>query len=405
MAQLDKTVDPDQVGLDPRRLGRVGAHLDRYVTSGQLAGYSLAVSRGGQLAHVHVSGARDAERQTPVELDTIFRIYSMTKPITSVALMMLHEEGLVDLIDPVSKFLPEFSDLQVFAGGSLLRPLVKRASEPMRVWHLLTHTSGMTYGFFYKHPVDALYRAQGFEWAPPADLARSCEMWAELPLLFEPGTSWHYSHATDVVGRLVEVISGQSLDTFFTERIFAPLGMADTGFFAREDQLERLATLYSQDPGTGQAVLSPMNGIATQPPAALFGGQGLVSTLGDYLQFAQMLLGGGALDGQRILGPHTVRYMTKNHLPGNLDMVQFGTPVSVETAIGIGFGLGFSVVIDPAATKVPSSAGEFAWSGAASTTFWVDPREELTVVFMTQLMGALPIRRDLRRLVYQSLSS
>ena len=408
MSSLDQQVDPSDVGLDADRLARLGEHFGRYLASGRLPGYSLLVSRGGELAHVAMAGQRDLERGLPIEADTVYRIDSMTKPVTSVAAMMLYEEGRFDLSDPVGDYLPEFAELRVFAGGSSMKPVLKPASEPMRIWHLLSHTAGLTYGFLYAHPVDAIYRARGFEWGTPegADLAACCEIWAGLPLLFEPGTSWNYSHATDVVGRLVEVLSGQSLDVFFAERILGPLQMTETGFYAREDQLERLATLYLPDATSGRAVASGRMGAAAErPPRVLSGGGGLVSTMGDYYRFTRLLLNGGELDGTRLLGPRTLEYMTRNHLPGGRDMASFGHSLSGETEEGVGFGLGFSVVTDAAALKVPASEGEFAWGGAASTVFWVDPAEELIVLFMTQLLPSTtyPIRRELRRLVYQSV--
>jgi CubicO group peptidase (beta-lactamase class C family) len=332
----------------------------------------------------------------------------MTKPVTSVAAMMLYEEGRIDLTDPVSKYLPEFSDLHVFTGGSQLQPVLRPATEPMRIWHLLTHTSGMTYGFAYNHPVDAIYRARGFEMGTPegADLAACCEAWGRLPLMFEPGTSWNYSHSTDVLGRIIEVVSGHRLDDFFAGRILSPLGMHETGFFAREDQRDRLATLYVHDSRSGGPVPNDYLGkLAEQPPKVLSGGGGLVSTIGDYHRFCHFLLNGGELDGTRLLGPRTLAYMTRNHLPGGHDMVYFGHPVSEDYEAGIGFGLGFSVVIDAAAMKVPASEGEFAWGGSATTLFWVDPVEQLIVVFMTQLLPSTtyPVRRHLRQLVYQAV--
>ncbi|MGO9198910.1 MAG: serine hydrolase domain-containing protein [Acidimicrobiales bacterium] len=408
MAPIEKTVDPDDIGLDPDRLKRIDEHFAQYVTAEKLPGFAVLVSRAGEVAHFATHGSRDTGRELPIEADTVYRIYSMTKPITSVAAMMLYEEGRFDLSDPVSKYLPEFSDVGVYAGGSSMKPVIRPASEPLRIWHLLTHTSGLSYGFLYSHPVDAMYRAAGFEWGVPpgADLAECCALWAGLPLMFEPGSSWNYSHSTDVVGRLIEVLSGKGLDEFFDGRIFSRLGMEETGFYAREDQLDRLATLYLPDAVSGRAVASEhMSQLATKPPRMLGGGGGLVSTIDDYHRFARMLLNGGELDGVRLLGPRTIDYMTRNHLPGDHDIAYFGHPIGGEAEEGIGFGLGFSVVINAAAMKVPASEGEFAWGGAASTAFWVDPLEELIVIFMTQLLPSSthPIRRELRRLVYQSI--
>jgi CubicO group peptidase (beta-lactamase class C family) len=320
---------------------------------------------------------------------------------------MLWEEGAFELKDPVARFIPAFEDVRVYVRGSAQKPLTAPAAEPVRLWHLLTHTSGLTYGFHHAHPVDEMYRAAGFEWSTPAgpDLAACCEAWARMPLLFEPGTEWNYSVASDVLGRVVEVVSGQSLDAFFAERIFAPLGMRETGFHVAEADAGRLAALYTPDPSTGRAVRNDgMGTAALRPPDALCGGGGLVSTAADYHRFTQMLLGEGELDGVRLLGPRTVRYMASNHLPSDLE--EFGRPLFAETTFeGVGFGLGFSVVVDPVLGRYPSSPGEFAWGGAASTAFWVDPLEELTVLFFTQLLpsSTYSIRPQLHQLVHQAL--
>jgi CubicO group peptidase (beta-lactamase class C family) len=273
----------------------------------------------------------------------------------------------------------------------------------------MTHTSGLTYGFHHTHAVDEIYRAAGFEWSTPPgmDLAACCDAWAAMPLAFQPGAEWLYSVATDVLGRIVEVVSGQSLDAFFADRIFGPLGMTDTAFSAAPEDHGRLAALYAPDPQTGRATrYDVMGNAALKPPDALSGGGGLVSTAGDYLRFARMLLGAGELDGVRLLAPRTVHYMTRNHLPGGVDLEAFGRPLFAETTFeGVGFGLGFSVVQDPVAGKSPTSAGEFGWGGAASTAFWVDPVEELAVLFFTQLLPSSthPIRPQLHQLVHQAL--
>ncbi len=409
MAKLRVEVDPGEVGLDAGRLGRIDAHFARYVDDGRLPGWLVVVSRRGRVAHLSTYGRRDLEADLPVEEDTLFRIYSMTKPLTSVAAMMLHEEGAFALADPVSRFIPSFGDARVFRGGSALRPVTEPLTEPVRIWHLLTHTAGLTYGFHHAHPVDTLYRQAGFEWGTPKglDLAACCDVWAELPLLFQPGREWNYSVATDVLGRVVEVASGQSLDAFLAERILGPLGMDDTTFWVDEPDQDRLAALYLPQTGTGRAVRGDAFGqVALSRPDCLSGGGGLVSSAGDYARFAAMLLGGGALDGVRLLGPRTVAYMASNHLPGGADLEAFGRPLFAETTFdGIGFGLGFSVVVDPVKNRVPSSAGELGWGGAASTAFWVDPAEEITVVFLTQLLPSSthPIRSELKALVSQAI--
>ena len=414
MSGLKAEVDPGEVGLDAERLGRIDRHFARYVDDGRLAGWLVTVSRGGKLAHVSCYGERDRESGLPVEPDTLWRIYSMTKPITSVAAMMLYEEGALELTDPVSTFIPSFADMRVYAGGSDEKPVTVPATEPVRIWHLLTHTSGLTYDFHRTHPVDAMYRAAGFaSFGKPLDLdlAGACDRWASLPLLFQPGTEWNYSVSTDVLGRVVEVASGQSLDAFFAERILGPLGLNDTGFWARDDQQSRLAALYSLGRDGKPARLDSVGEAFRRRPSVLSGGGGLVSTAADYHRFTQLLLDrpgspAGELDGVRLLSPRTVRYMGRNHLPGGLDLATFGRPLNAESPQrGTGFGLGFAVVIDPAAGKVDCSPGELSWGGAASTAFWIDQSEELTVSFFTQLIpsSAYPIRSQLRQLVYQAV--
>jgi CubicO group peptidase (beta-lactamase class C family) len=409
-APLTVEVDPAEAGLDAGQLARLDAHFHRYVEDGKLPGWSLLVSRRGRIAHLTTSGQRDLEAALPVEADTLFRIYSMTKPITSVAAMMLFEEGAFELTDPISTWLPAFAGTRVFTGGSDLRPVTEPATEPIRVWHLLSHTAGLTYGFHHAHPVDSLYRINGYEWGTPADidLEGACDFFASMPLLFQPGREWNYSVATDVLGRLVEVVSGQRLDEFFAERIFGPLGMTDTHFSVPEAKRDRLAALYGRNPRTGRPVRNEVLGKSVlKPDVWLSGGGGLVSTLADYHRFATMLLGGGRLGDVRLLGPRTVRYMAANHLPGGVDLAGYGRPLFAETKFeGVGFGLGFSVTLDPVAAHVPSSAGEFGWGGAASTTFWVDPAEDLTVLFMTQLLpsSTYPIRTQLKQLLYPALT-
>ena len=310
MGELQVEVDPRDVGIDAARLSRLPAYLDGLVEAGRMPGWQLALSRAGRLAYVGSGGFRHVEQRLPVEPDTLWRIYSMTKPITSVAAMILWEEGAFELSDPVSTFIPSFADVRVYAGGSDLKPLTVPAQEPVRIWHLLTHTSGLTYGFHRVHPGDALLRAAGYEWSFPdgVDLAAAVDSWAALPLLFEPGTEWNYSLATDVLGRVVEVVSGQSLDRFFTERILGPLGMTDTAFgcAARAPDSHRLARLYAATPTRRLVPADAVGAASTRPANLLSGGGGLVSTAHDYHRFLMMLRGGGELDGVRVLGPRTV---------------------------------------------------------------------------------------------------
>jgi CubicO group peptidase (beta-lactamase class C family) len=408
MGAIHPEVDPPEVGLDPTRLDFIGRHFERYVADRKIPGFLAVVTRWGRVAYVGRGGFRDLEIGAPVETDTRFRIYSMTKPVTSVAAMICCEQGLIALDDPLSKFIPEFGETRVFAGGSSLRPVTVPMSEPIRIWHLMTHTAGLTYGWMFRHPVDAMYRSAGFEWDPPVglDLAGCCSRLAQIPLRCQPGTEWNYSMATDVLGRVVEIASGQSFEDFLKERVLAPLNMTETGFYVEGRGAEKLAVLYMPDAFTGRATRAARMGESVlSRPRAPSGGGGLVSTAADYHRFAQMLLRRGELDGVRILGPRTVAYMTRNHLPGGADMAHFSNPIGAEPEPGVGFGLGFSVVIDPAALKVPCSAGEYAWGGAASTEFWVDPVEELTVLFFTQLLpsGTYPIRRELHQLVYSAI--
>jgi CubicO group peptidase (beta-lactamase class C family) len=413
VSELKADADAAEMGFDAERLQRLDRHFARYVDDGRLPGWLITVSRHGHLVHVSCCGSRDLEAGLPVETGTLWRIYSMTKPITSVAAMMLSEEGGLELSDPVSAYIPSFADVRVYAGGSDLRPVTVPATEPVRVWHLLTHTAGLSYGFHRVHPVDAMYRAAGFEWTSPpgVGLAQACDIWAGIPLLFQPGAEWNYSAATDVLGRVIEVVSGQGLDEFLAARILRPLGMTDTAFYVGGADAARLAALYTPGTNAAPARLDALGDAAYERPAMLSGGAGLVSTAADYHRFTQMLLShpgspAGALDGTVLLSPRTVRYMARNHLPGGLDLDSFGRPLYAESPFaGVGFGLGFAVVIDPASGKVDCSEGELSWGGAASTTFWIDQEEELTVSFFTQLLpsSAYRIRPQLRQLVYQAL--
>ncbi|GAA5080966.1 CubicO group peptidase (beta-lactamase class C family) [Thermocatellispora tengchongensis] len=404
---LQVTCDPVDVGFDAARLRRIDRHFAAYVDDGRLPGWLVLVSRRGEIAHLSAYGARDLAFGAPVEHDTLFRIYSMTKPITSVAIMMLYEEGLLELTDPVSRFIPSFAEMRVYEKGPATKPVTRPALEPVRIWHLLTHTAGLAYAFQNVHVVDQMYRRAGFGngLPPDLDLAEIVDRWAALPLLFEPGTQWNYSVATDVLGRVVEAASGLPLDRFLAERIFTPLGMTDTAFSIEPADAARLAALYNADQ-RGRPVPVDVGDAALRPPKAPSGGGGLISTAADYHRFTQMLLRGGELDGVRLLGPRTVAYMTRNHLPGGADLDQFGRPVFAEVSYaGVGFGLGFAVVEDPVRFRGLASRGEYNWGGAASTAFWVDPAEEITVVFLTQLLPSSthPIRSQLRQLVYQAL--
>ncbi|MFC0083063.1 serine hydrolase domain-containing protein [Aciditerrimonas ferrireducens] len=399
--------DPDRLGFDPARLARLGRLLDAYVAEGRLPGWQLLVARHGRLAYAGRGGHRDVEAGLPVEDDTIFRIYSMTKPLTSVAVMSLVEEGRLELADPVARYLPAFAQPRVYRGGPSTAPFTVPATEPIRVWHLLTHTAGLSYGFHDHHPVDVMYQRAGFAWGSPRDVDAqgAAARFAELPLLFEPGTSWTYSVATDVLGALVEVVSGQTLDRFLAERVTGPLGMVDTAFAVPAEHQGRVAALYSPGPG-GRIARVASAQVPTEPPTFLSGGGGLLGTAADYLRFCEAIRLGGALEGTRLLAPRTVELMGANHLPGGADLESFGERLYAESPFtGTGFGLGFAVLLDPAQAKSFGSPGELSWGGAASTAFWVDRALGISVVFCTQLLpsNTLPVRSQLRTLVYQAL--
>ena len=398
------------LGFDLDRLARIDRHFARYVDDGRLAGWQVLVGRHGEVAHRASYGLADREADRPVADDTLWRIYSMTKPITSIAAMMLWEEGLFDLNDPVSRYIPSFADVQVYTKGSAQKPFLVPAAEPVRMWHLLSHTSGLTYGFMHTHPVDALYRQAGYDWGVPAgtDLAAACDAWAALPLMFQPGSAWGYGVSTDVLGRIVEILSGRTLAEFVHERVLGPLGMSDTRWWVDQPDADRLAALYIPGPGTGQATrYDAMGASALREPVFLSGGGGLISTADDYWQVCRLLVGRGEVDGTRLLAPRTVDFMTRNHLPQGRDLGELSVGGFAETTFeGTGFGLGFAVTLDPVPARVPASVGEFYWGGAASTAFWVDPQTGVSAVWMTQLLpsSTYPIRPQLRQLVSSALT-
>lgn len=409
MNALDLHAEPEAVGMSSERLARIDRHFQRYIDDGRLPGWQVVVARHGLVVHHSIAGMRDMGAGLPVEADTIWRIYSMTKPITAVLALQLWEEGAFELNDAVHEYIPSFRDTKVWRSGSVTSPVLDPIVQTLRLWQLFAHTSGLTYGFMYAHPVDELYRRAGFEWGSPPgkDLAGVCDVLAGLPLLFQPGTEWNYSMGLDVLGRVLEVVSGQPLDELMRTRLLEPLGMHETTWHVPEANHARVAKLYGAHPATKRAVaLDPMGDAALRPPAFLGGGGGLQSTAHDYQRFVQMLANGGELDGVRILSPRTVEYMASNHLPDNTDLTGFGRPLFSETTFdGVGFGLGVSVTIDPVKGRVPGNVGEYAWGGAASTAFWIDPVDDLTVTFFTQLLPSSvhPIRSQLKQLVYQAL--
>ncbi len=399
-----RITEAERVGLSSDRLANIKHKLSAYVEAGNVAGFVTLVVRQGEVAHLESIGHRDAGQKLPMELDTIFRIYSMTKPVTSVALMMLYERGKFQLYDPVSKYIPAFAKTRVLSGYGFLGKELVEQDPPMTVQHLLTHTAGLSYGFFYDTPIDEMYRDSIFR-SETASLEEKILGMADLPLRHQPGTAWNYSIATDVCGYLVQVLADMPFDDFLQQEIFDPLGMVDTQFHVPADKAHRFAKLYQHRPVDGSfreyegAPNIPFHDF-TKPASAPSGGGGLVSTISDYWLFARMLLNRGESNGVRILGRKTLEFMTMNHLRSELLPIDIGG----NTIGGRGFGLGFDVVIDPPQTGVLNSTGAYGWSGAAATNFWVDPQERIVGIIMTQLMdNLLNFQADFRSLTYQAL--
>lgn len=397
---------PQDVGFCSDRLERIATWMQQQVAGGRLAGIEVMINRRGRTAFHRCHGKRDLARGRGATPDTIYRIYSMTKPLTAVAAMMLYEEGRFQLDDPIARYLPEFAGQRVFAAGGYGAVVTEPAVRDISFRDLLTHTSGLTYAFMQATPVDAMYRAQKIEMPGSTEpLGEIIARLAKLPLIAQPGTEWNYSIASDVLGHLIAVISGQPFDAFLRERVIAPLGMADTDFFVPSDKVNRFAANYDKGPdGRPRLLDDPETSPFLSPPKAPSGGGGLVSTARDYMRFCEMLLARGRCGNEQLLGRKTVELMTMNHLDG--DMAAMGQPRFAESNYhGIGFGLGFSVTLDPARAQIVGSPGEFAWGGMASTAFWVDPREEMAAVMMTQLTpsSTYPVRRELRVLAYQAV--
>jgi CubicO group peptidase (beta-lactamase class C family) len=391
------------LGFLPDRLDRIGAHIQaKYLDSGKLPYAALLVGRGDEIAYQWQSGVAD---------NAIYRIASMTKPVTSVAFMQLVEQGKVALSDPVAKYLPEFADLGVFVAGGGSVPFVTRPpTSPMRIVDLMRHTSGLTYSFQERTPVDAEYRRTDIESWGKFNSDEFIAGLAKIPLQFDPGTGWNYSVSTDVLGVIVERISGQSLGEYFQQHIFAPLAMTDTSFQVDAAKTARLPDSFAWHPRDKMSPNDPGGAKSAWARGFKFqsGGGGLASTVADYHRFSRMLLNGGALDGNQIISPKTLDLMTANHLPGGGDLTQHSTALFSEAEnAGTGFGLGFAVTMDPAMTMVPGSAGEFFWGGMYSTAFFIDPLEDICMVFMTQLMpsSTYPVRREIRTLIYSALSA
>ena len=395
-----------QAGFDEARLGRITEHLERhYIEPGKIAGCQVVVARHGHVAWHAALGKRDLERGLPLTDDTIFRIYSMTKPITSVALMQLYERGMFQLNDPVHRVIPAWRDQEVYVAGEGERIETRPPENPMTFRHVLGHTAGLSYGAT-NHPVDQVYRARGVHREQGETLQTFVDKLADVPLHYSPGERWMYSYATDVCGHLVEALSGMPLDRYFAEHIFEPLGMVDTAFSVASGKVDRLAANYERRPDKSLKLLDdPQASTYRVHPTFFSGGGGLTGTTADYLRFCEMLRRGGELDGERILGPRTLQLMTRNHLAGGRDLTQMAEGAFSETAYeGVGFGLGFAMTLSEVGAGT-LGAGDFYWGGAASTIFWVDPVEDLSAVFMTQLMpsATFNFRGQLKNIIYSAI--
>ncbi|MBI9042941.1 MAG: beta-lactamase family protein [Anaerolineaceae bacterium] len=392
---MQTTIQPEEAGFSSERLARIPAVMQGYIDRKETGGILTLIERKGEIVHTSKCGYQDLRTQTPIAADSLFRIYSMTKPIVSMGLMMLFEEARFHLNDPVQLYLPEFRDVKVWeADGQLSVP--KTAPT---IGQLLSHTAGLTYGVFGETEVDKQYQAANL-WQPGIDLQEMVRRIAGLPLICHPGERWVYSVSTDVLGRLVEVLSGKRLDAYLQEKVFAPLGMEDTSFSVPDEKVERLTTCYVETEKEKIVVFDSVEKSAFRDVSLFSGGGGLVSTLKDYLQFVRLVLGKGALDDVRLIGRKTFDLMAGNHIPQGL--LPFMSP---EPALGMGFGLGFSVIMDAVQTGKPGSVGTLGWGGMASTVFWVDPQEELIAILMTQLvpMDRLRLEDDFRTLVYQAM--
>lgn len=395
-------------GLDTTRLARIGEHLDEaYIKPGKLPGALTLVARRGEIAYLHAQGLMDVERAKPVQRDTLFRVYSMTKPITSIALMQLYEQGRFLLDDPVHKYIPSWKNLQVYKAGIHPQFMTTAPARPMTIRDLLTHQSGLTYGFMNRTNVDAAYRALRLDGGSGLTLERLIDELSRLPLEFSPGTAWNYSVSTDVCGYLVQVISGMTLEDYFQQHIFNPLGMSDTHFVVPQEKIERFAACYQYMPGDSFSLQDdPADSHFTKAHGYLSGGGGLVSCIDDYYRFVQALANGGELGGDRIIGRKTLEFMRMNHLPGNQDLPTVSVGSFSETPYeGTGFGLGFSVKTDVAKSQTIGSVGEYGWGGMASTNFFIDPVEDLMMIFMTQLIpsSSYQVRQELRAIINAAL--
>lgn len=406
-------MNPKRAGFAIDRLDRIDEHLMRnYIEPGKIAGCQVTVSRRGYTAYFKSFGNMDRERGRPVEDDTIFRLYSMSKPITSVALMVLYERGYFQLNDPVSRVFPSWKDHKVWQRGADGKDEYVEPKTPMTFRHVLSHTGGLTYGDNLaslgapagRHPVDAAYREHKV--GRNTTLTEMIERMAKVPLRYQPGEGWMYSLSTDVCGALVEAISGKRFDKFLQDEIFDPLGMKDTSFFVAPEKAARFAACYRRGPDKKLALMDdPTASTYLKEPTFFSGGGGLTGTSADYLRFCEMLRRGGELDGNRVLGPRTIEMMRMNHLKGGADLTQMAIGSFSETANeGVGFGLGFASTLGQTQTGT-LGVGDYYWGGAASTIFWVDPKEDMAVVFMTQLMpsATFNFRGQLKSIIYSSI--
>jgi CubicO group peptidase (beta-lactamase class C family) len=396
-----KVVNPESLGLDSTVLENIRKYLnDTYVEDGKYVGTMTLVSRKGEVAYLDSIGFMDRENARPMQEDSIFRIYSMSKAITSIAIMQLFEKSKFRLDDPVYWYIPSWKNLRVYQSGIYPNFLTSRPKRHMTIRDLLTHMSGLTYDFMYKSNVDAAYRKTKVQQA--GSLEEFAEILSTLPLEFSPGDKWNYSVSTDVLGYLVEVMSGMKLEEYFKEYIFEPLEMTDTSFSCPEEKLDRLASLYEHIPN-GEPRLLEIPFLNTKMAS---GGGGLFSTMSDYHNFCSMLVNQGEFNGTRLIGRKTLELMTVNHLPDNQDLTEMSESAFSETPYaGVGFGLGFSVMLDPAKSQTISDIGEYGWGGAASTVFFINPKEDMFVIFLTQLLpsSTYQVRRELRSLVYSAL--
>ncbi len=405
-------IDPKSAGFETHRLDRIATHLNRnYIEPGKIVGCQALVARHGHVAYSKSFGQMDRERAKPMRDDTIFRIYSMTKPITSVALMQLYEQGLFQLNDPVHRVIPEWRDLKEYVSGEGVTMETRPVRTPITFRHLLSHTAGLTYGggpglLTTNHPVDGMYKMLGIRRDPSETLQSFVQKLSRAPLRYTPGEKWMYSYATDVCGYLVEVLSGKRFDRYLQENIFDPLGMRDTSFVVSPEKIDRFAACYQREADKTLALVDdPQKSSYAATPKFFAGGSGLTSTTADYCRFCEMLRRGGELDGARILGSRTIKLMTMNHLPNNADLTDLALGTFAETAYdGVGFGLGFATTLSEVVAG-SFGAGDFFWGGLASTIFWVDPKEDLIVVFMTQLIpsATFNFRGQLKNLIYSAI--